>query len=112
MFIFYFSHLEASITATFSKTENLMYRWRRKSLPEGLPIVPTLASYCNIINLEEWQYLKTYSGGSLNICSVYGPDFDTSVVFMDIQFAKQICTEGKIYVDATFKLVPNIQNGY
>lgn len=41
---------------------------------------------------------------------VHGIDMDTSVLSLDVNFANELSLSGKIYVDATFKVVPRIDN--
>lgn len=82
-----------------------MYKWRRKFT---LPKVESLAAYGVLINSNEFQHLKNYRNGSLNISSAVGVNGDVSIVFVDINFANQVCQNCHLSIDATFKVVPNV----
>lgn len=111
-YCFYFlftRHPEASVSATFAASESNMYKWRQKNLPLK---VDSLSAFSNLINSDEFKHLITYEGGSLNVSSVVGVDLDTSLVFVDLDFGSQVCENCNLYIDATFKIVPAVNNVY
>lgn len=85
-----------------------MYKWRQRSLP---PQPDSLTSYANIVNSNAWRHLKNYQGGgTLNISSIVGPDSDTSVVFVDLEFAQKVCGNCHAFIDATYDVTPVVND--
>lgn len=112
MYFFYFlflRHAEASVSATFAACENGMYKWRQKSLP---PDVDSLASFSVLINSNEFIHLLTFESGSMNVSSVVGVNSDVSIVFIDVDFARQFCENCNLFIDATFKVAPKVNDDH
>ncbi|XP_043478481.1 uncharacterized protein LOC122508888 [Leptopilina heterotoma] len=84
-----------------------MYKWRTKSLP---PEINSLESYANIVNMNNWKHLLNHQNGSLNVSSVVGTNLDTSVIFVDLNFANKVCENCNIFIDATFKVVLTVND--
>ncbi|XP_051163107.1 uncharacterized protein LOC127282712 [Leptopilina boulardi] len=98
-------HLDASVSGTFSRLENSMYKWRQANNP---PIVRTLRSYVETLNRNEWQHLLNYNDGTMSISHVVAADSSESVIIMDPSFVRKIAVNGFFFLDATFKVTPSL----
>ncbi|XP_043478206.1 uncharacterized protein LOC122508752 [Leptopilina heterotoma] len=93
--------------------ERNMYKWRERTLPPLPPVPQSVQQLSDILNSEEYNEWTRFNGGSFTVSPITDNNQFTSVIFIDVPFAREIIANNDVlYCDATYKVKPTITDAY
>ncbi|XP_051167015.1 uncharacterized protein LOC127285188 [Leptopilina boulardi] len=104
---------QTAVNVTFNSMESNLYKWKLRTLPSLPPIPESVQNFVEIINSPENQQWKQFNDGQFSVTVTRDITGSTSAIFIDIQFAERIIADNNmVYLDATYKVVPKIEDAY
>ncbi|XP_043475789.1 uncharacterized protein LOC122507238 isoform X2 [Leptopilina heterotoma] len=97
-------HEGAERDLPFRVANRPMIRWRNRNIPRDTPT--DLNSFHEILSNERWQNLRNYNGGSLEYY-LLSDDDSTSILIMDLTFAKSLLERGTFLIHASSTATPS-----
>ncbi|XP_074115738.1 uncharacterized protein LOC141538259 [Cotesia typhae] len=100
-------HPEIQNEMSFSKISRTMSRWRDKAI---LPEPTTFSATDELLNSDEWEFLRSYSVGPNDPRMLKVSAFNDQVMLIyDIDFIRELKLD-RLYISTTTKIIPNISD--